>query len=49
LSRAARGNRRTFFDGFAVDVVGGVSIPSGRHMAEEAPEELAASLLDFLR
>ena len=27
----------------------GSSIDSGHHMAEEAPEELAAALADFLR
>jgi haloacetate dehalogenase len=43
------GDPREIWRDWAVDLRGRGRIESGHHMAEEAPDELAAALLDFLR
>ena len=42
------GDPRLIWAGWATDLRGGGPIDSGHHMAEEAPEELAAALVPFL-
>jgi haloacetate dehalogenase len=42
------GDPRAIWAGWATDLRGGGPIDSGHHMAEEAPDELAAALLPFL-
>lgn len=43
------GDPRDVWKDWATNLRGGGPIDSGHHMAEEAPDELAAALLDFLR
>jgi haloacetate dehalogenase len=42
------GDPREIWAGWAADLRGGGSIDSGRHMAEDAPDELVAALTPFL-
>src|SRR3954453_23510594 len=42
------GDPRPIWQAWAADLRGGGRLDSGHHMAEEAPEQLAAALADFL-
>jgi haloacetate dehalogenase len=43
------GDPREIWAGWAADLRGGGSIDSGHHMAEDAPDALAAAVAPFLR
>jgi haloacetate dehalogenase len=43
------GDPRPIWAEWTTDLRGGCPIDSGHHMAEDAPQELAAALLPFLR
>ncbi|TQN43585.1 haloacetate dehalogenase [Blastococcus colisei] len=43
------GDPRAIWAGWTTDLRGGARIDSGHHMAEDAPDELAAALVPFLR
>jgi haloacetate dehalogenase len=43
------GDPRTIWADWTTDLRGGGPINSGHHMAEEAPDDLAAALIPFLQ